>query len=201
MLFQAPSKIMKKGETVDLKELQDLSALQTKAGSKNVKLYLERIRKNLMTLMCQTDVVELSGDLNAFGGDKDVTANISKAVFGLFCVGNVLGIDVVQGMEKLASDTTARLTSPSSSSCQTALWSTEKKGSIEPDTSSTQSNNRSNDGKTTKIENYRQALRSPKDKADIELVWKSISGDKELSGQDKYQLQNEKKEALKRVAA
>jgi len=186
---------------VDLKELQKLSVLQTKAGSKNVKLYLERIRKNLMTLMCQTDVVELSGDLNAFGGDKDVTANISKAVFGLFCVGDVLGIDLAQGIEKLASDTKARLTSPSSSSCQTALWSTEKKGSIEPDTSSAQSNNRSNDGKTTKIENYRQALRSPKDKADIELVWKSISGDKELSGQDKYQLQNEKKEALKRVAA
>jgi hypothetical protein len=185
---------------VDLKELQDLSVLQTKAGSKNVKLYLERIRKNLMTLMCQTDVIELSGDLNAFGGDKDVTANISKAVFGLFCVGNVLGIDLAQGMEKLASDTTARLTSPSNS-CQAALWSTEKKGSTEPDTSSTQSNGRSNDAKAKKIENYRQALRSPKDKADIEHVWRNISEDKELTGQDKYQLQNEKKEALKRVAA
>ena len=121
---------LKKGETVDLKELQELSVLQTKAGPKNAKLYLERIRKNLMTLMCQTDVVELSGDLNAFGGDKDVTANISKAVFGLFCVGNVLGVDVALGMEKLASDTTARLTSPSSSSTellyrnwhQAALW-------------------------------------------------------------------------------
>ena len=84
---------------MDLKELQDLSVLQTKAGPKNAKLYLERIRKNLMTLMCQTDVIELSGDLNAFGGEKDVTANISKAVFGLFCVGNVLGIDVAQGIE------------------------------------------------------------------------------------------------------
>lgn len=186
---------------MDLKELQDLSVLQTKAGPKNAKLYLERIRKNLMTLMCQTDVIELSGDLNAFGGEKDVTANISKAVFGLFCVGNVLGIDIAQGMEKLASDTTARLTSPSSSSCQAALWTTEKKAGTEPDTSSKQSNNRSNDDKAKKIENYRQALRSPKDKADIELVWKSISEDKELTGQDKYQLQNEKKEALKRVAA
>ena len=195
---------------MDLKELQELSVLQTKAGPKNAKLYLERIRKNLMTLMYQTDVIELSEDLNAFGGDKDVTANISKAVFGLFCVGNVFGIDVAQGMEKLASDAMARLTPPSSSStdaavtetdCQAALWTTEKKAGTEPDTSSTQSNSRSNDSKAKKIENYRNALRSPKDKAAIELVWKSISEDKELSGQDKYQLQNEKKEALKRVAA
>jgi hypothetical protein len=202
--------MLKKGETVDLKELQELSVLQTKTGPKNAKLYLERIRKNLMTLMCQTDVVELSGDLNAFGGDKDVTTNISKAVFGLFCVGNVLGIDVTQGMEKLASDAIVRLTPPSSSSTdaavtetdsQTALWRTEKKAGTEPDTSSTQSNSRSSDNKAKKIENYKHALRSPKDKAAIELVWKSISEDKELSGQDKYQLQNEKKEALKRVAA
>lgn len=195
---------------MDLKELQELSGLQTKAGPKSSKLYLEKIRKNLMTLMCQTDVVELSGDLNAFGGDKDVQANISKAVFGLFCVGNNLGIDVAQGMEKLASDAIARLTPPSSSStdaavtetdCQAALWTTEKKAGTEPDTSSTHSNSRSNDSKAKKIENYRNALRSPKVKAAIELVWKSISEDKELSGQDKYQLQNEKKEALKRVAA
>ena len=96
-----------KGGTVDLKELQELSVLQTKAGPKNAKLYLEKIRKNLMTLMCQTDVVELSGDLNAFGGDKDVTANISKAVFGLFCVGNVLGVGVALGMEKFAADVIA----------------------------------------------------------------------------------------------
>ena len=202
--------ILEKGETVDLKELQELSVLQTKAGPKNAKLYLERIRKNLMTLMCQTDVVELSGDLNAFGGDKDVTANISKAVFGLFCVGNVLGVNVAQGMEKLASDAISRLTPPPSSStdavvtetdCQAALWTTEKKAGTAPDTSSTQNNGRSNDSRAKKIENYRHALRSPKDKADIELVWRNISEDKELTGQDKYQLQNEKKEALKRAAA
>ena len=195
---------------MDLKELQELSVLQTKTGPKNARLYLERIRKNLMTLMCQTDVVELSGDLNAFGGDKDVTANISKAVFGLFCIGNVLGVDVALGMEKFASDVIARLTPASSSSTdaavtetdpQAALWKTEKKAGTELDTSSTQSNSRSNDSKAKKIENYGHALRSPKDKAAIELVWKNISEDKELSGQDKYQLQNEKKEALKRVAA
>jgi hypothetical protein len=186
---------------VDLKEFQNLSVLQTKTGPKNAKLYLERIRKNLMSLMCQTDVIELSGDLNAFGGDKDVTANISKAVFGLFCVGNVLGIDVAQGIEKLASDTTSRLASTSTPSCQADLWTTEKKDVTENDTSSAQSNGRGNDSREKKIENYRQALRSPKDRAAIELVWKSISEDRELNGQDKYQLQNEKKEALKRVAA
>ena len=46
-----------RGEAVDLKELQKLSVLQTNAGPKNAKVYLERIRKNLMTLMCQTDIV------------------------------------------------------------------------------------------------------------------------------------------------
>ncbi len=194
---------------MDLKELQELSVLQTKAGPKNAKLYLEKIRKNLMTLMCQTDVVELSGDLNAFGGDKDVTANISKAVFGLFCVGNVLGVDVAQGIEKHASVVMARLTPTSSSSTdaavtetdpQAALWTTEKKADTEPDTLS-QSSSRSSDNKAMKIDNYKQAFKSQKDKAAIELVWKNISEDKELSGQDKYQLQNDKKEALKRVAA
>ncbi len=228
--------MLKKGEIVDLKELQKLSGLQTKAGPKNAKLYLERIRKNLMTLMCQTDVVELSGDLNAFGGDKDVTANISKAVFGLFCVGNVLGVDVAQGIEKHASVVMARLTPPSSSSTdsavtetdrQTAPGTTEKKGGTPPDassqhtaskpdrtasakaqqeqkeqdTSKSQSSSRSSDNKAKKIENYKLAFKSPKDKAAIELVWKDISEDEELSGQDKYQLQNDKKEALKRVAA
>lgn len=186
---------------MDLKELQKLSVLQTKAGPKNIKLYLDRIRKNLMTLMCQTDVIELSGDLNAFGGDKDVTANISKAVFGLFCVGNVLGIDVAQGIEKLASDTTTRLASTSRSSCQADLWTTENKDGTEPATSSAQNKGMGSETKEKKIEQYRQALRGPKDRAAIELVWKSISEDKELNGQDKYQLQSEKKEALKRVAA
>jgi len=150
---------------VDLKEFQYLSVLQTKTGPKNAKLYLERIRKNLMTLMCQADVIELSGDLNAFGGDKDVTANITKAVFGLFCVGSVLGLDVAQGMEKLASDTTARLASTSTASCQADLWTTEKKDIRENDSSSAQSNGRGNDSsREKKIENYRQALRSSKDK-------------------------------------
>ena len=221
---------------MDLKELQELSVLQTKAGPKNAKLYLEKIRKNLMTLMCQTDVVELSGDLNAFGGDKDVTANISKAVFGLFCVGNVLGVDVAQGIEKHASVVMARLTPPSSSSTdsaatetdrETALGTAEKKAGTPPDdsfqhissqpdrtssakaqpgqkkqdTSKSQSSRGSSDNKAKKIENYKLAFKSPKDKAAIELVWKDISEDKELSGQDKYQLQNEKEEALKRVAA
>ncbi len=194
---------------MDLKELQELSVLQMKAGPKNAKLYLEKIRKNLMTLMCQTDVVELSGDLNAFGGDKDVTANISKAVFNLFCVGNVLGLDVALGMEKFASDVIARLTPLLSSSTdaavtetdrQAGLWTTEKKADTEPNSSS-QSSSRSSDNKAKKIDNYKQAFKSQKDKAAIELVWKNISEDKELSGQDKYQLQNEKKEALKRVAA
>jgi len=186
---------------VNLKEMQELSVLQTKTGPKNAKLYLEKIRKNLMTLMCQTDVIELSGDLNAFGGDKDVTANISKAVFGLFCLGNILGIDVSQGVEKLASDTRERLTSVSRSSCQADLWTTEKKDDTEPNTSSAQENDSGADSKAKKIENYRNALRNPRDRAAIDLVWKSISEDKELNGQDKYQLQNEKKEALKRVAA
>lgn len=206
--------IAEKGVTVDLKELQQLSVLQTKAGPKSAKPYLERIRKNLMTLMCQTDVVNLIGDLNAFGGDKDVTTNIGKAVLGLFCVGSVLGVDVALGIEKLASDTAARLAHPSGSSSdkstdsagketgsQADPWTTGKKVSTEPDASSTESKGGSDDSKARKIENYRNALRHPKHKAAIELVWKSISEDRELSGQDKYQLQNEKKEALKRVAA
>ena len=180
--------------------MQKLSVLQTKAGPKNIKPYLDRIRKNLMTLMCQADIIELSGDLNAFGGDKDVTANISKAIFGLLCAGNVLGIDVSQGIEKLASDTTTRLASASRSSCQADLWTTENKDGADA-TSSAQNTGMDNDSKAKKIEKYRQALRDPKDRAAIELVWKSISEDKELNGQDKYQLQSEKKEALKRVAA
>jgi hypothetical protein len=201
--------MLEKGGTVDLKELKELSVLQMKAGPKNANLYLEKIRKNLMTLMCQTDVVELSGDLNAFGGDKDVTANISKAVFGLFCVGNVLGVGVALGMEKFAADVIARLTPTSSSSTdaavtetdpQAALWTTGKKADTEPDTSS-QSSSGGSDNKAKKIDNYKHAFKSLKDKAAIELVWKNISEDKELSGQDKYQLQNEKKEALKRGAA
>jgi hypothetical protein len=193
---------------VDLKELQKLSISQTKAGPKNAKLYLDKIRKNLMTLMCQTDVIELSGDLNAFGGEKDVTANISKAVFGLFCVGNVLGVDVAAGLEKFASYVIAKLASASMSSTEAAvtrrdpqadLWTTEKKADTETDTSS-QSGSKSSDNKAKKIENYRRALKSQKDKAGIELIWKNISEDEDLSGQDKYQLQNDKKEALKRVA-
>jgi 1,2-phenylacetyl-CoA epoxidase PaaB subunit len=200
--------MLKKGGNVDLRELQELSVSQTKAGPKNAKLYLDKIRKNLMTLMCQTDIIELSGDLNAFGGEKDAVANISKAVFGLFCVGNILGVDVALGMEKFASDVIAKLASASISSSESGvtrrdpqadLWTTEKTADIESDTSS-QSGSKSSDNKAKKIENYRRAFKSQKDKAGIELIWKNISEDEDLSGQDKYQLQNDKKEALKRVA-
>jgi hypothetical protein len=70
------------------------------------KIFLDKIRKNLMTLICQADIAELTGDLNAFGGEKDVASNISKAVFGLFCLGSVFGVSVSEAIERYVADVT-----------------------------------------------------------------------------------------------
>jgi hypothetical protein len=90
-----------------LKTLHALTSLQVKSVPNAVpKIFLDKIRKNLMTLICQADIAELTGDLNAFGGEKDVASNISKAVFGLFCLGSVFGVSVSEAIERYAADVT-----------------------------------------------------------------------------------------------
>lgn len=72
------------------------------------KKVLDKVRKNLWTLTCQSDVVEMTGVIEDFGGEKDVETSIARAIFGLLCFGAIHGVNVPQKLEKIAGDLAAK---------------------------------------------------------------------------------------------
>lgn len=70
---------------------------------------LNKVRRPLWTITCQQDVVEMTGVIEDFGGDKDVKTNICKAVFHLLCFASLHRLNLSEEMDKLVAETTAKL--------------------------------------------------------------------------------------------
>jgi hypothetical protein len=167
------------------------------------KVMAEKLRRHLWTLTCQADIVELTGEIDDFGGDRDVGTNIGKAIVSLLCLGHLLGMDPETAIATIVTELTGhaapgRQTTDSGfpAALSSAVESAVKKefndaaGSVaNPDAGETPSS----------IEFYRTSFREAKERSDIENIWKAVSEDKSLTGQEKFQLQADKKEALKRL--
>lgn len=106
-------------QNLAVKEVEDFLASdgseeqQKLERRKTQKKVIDRVRKNLWTLTCQADVVEMTGELSDFGGEQDVEGSIARAIFGLMCFGAIHGVQISQGIEKLASELRAKYNIPS----------------------------------------------------------------------------------------
>ena len=198
-----------------LKTLHALTSLQVKSVPNAVpKIFLDKIRKNLMTLICQADIAELTGDLNAFGGEKDVASNISKAVFGLFCLGSVFGVSVSEAIERYAADVTKRLAAgqtaekepqPQSEKREDKHDSTapQEGGKQSPDPAPTGAKPTKDSAQSAKEEttkSYDRKLRDAKTLSELNSLWKKeIVPDQSLQGKDKAPLSKVFEECKKRL--
>ena len=203
---------------MDTKQIRELAAAHlAKHPSDTTKVYLDKVRKNLIMLLCQSDTIELTGSVAAFGGEKDVEQSISRAVFSLFCAAEKLGVNVETGLGQLAAvlgksvvsetsdvkpqgpDKTATPDAGDALEPDAAQAETKKgppKQDPPPSTSAP-----AGDSKAKKLEMYKTSFSAAKDKEAVDKTWKDIIADKELSGPDKAQLQHDKKAALERLAA
>ena len=203
---------------MDTKEIKELAATHlAKQPSDTTKVYLDKVRKNLIMLLCQSDTIELTGSVAAFGGEKDVEQSISRAIFSLFCAAQKLGVNVDAGLGKLVAalgksavsetpdvkpqepDETATPATRDAHEPVATPAETKKEPPKQDPPSSTSSP--AGDSKAKKLEMYKTSFSAAKGKEAVDKTWKDIIGDKELSGPDKAQLQNEKKAALERLAA
>ena len=88
---------------------------------------MDKVRKNLWTLTGQSDVVEATGEIEDFGGEKDVEGNLAKAIFGLLCVGTVLGVNVPKRLGQIVFDLAGNGESGESASSSEASASSSDK--------------------------------------------------------------------------
>ncbi|MBA4372275.1 MAG: hypothetical protein C0402_05385 [Thermodesulfovibrio sp.] len=184
------------------------------------KVMADKLRRHLWTLTCQTDIVELTGVLDDFGGDKDVGANIGKAVVALFCLGHLMGMDAKVAIDTIASELgvppdskPAQKTGANTPPVESAIGGKEgstpaeraKEGGGTQRSTSSAGDSHDKPGDDTggdkgrRIETYRKAFADAKEKQTTERIWKAIFEDKELTGQEKFQLQTDKKEAMQRL--
>lgn len=200
---------------LNLEDVKEIASQQSKSYQ-NRKLLLDKIRKNLMTLMCQTDVVEITGNVEAFGGDKDVSANLGKAVFGLFCLGATLNVDVTASLEKLITDINAKQKKDRADGTQEKTGAahdkpegaeTGEKGKNQPgpDTAkpgdSKDTASPGSDAKAKNIERYKKSFQEAKSLDEVKKIANEIRDDTSLDGKEKYSLEPVKKEAVKRLSA
>lgn len=96
---------------MELGTIKEVASAHVKSLGDNVSasLFNKGLRTNLITLLCQSETVEAVGTVEVFGGTKDVIDNMGRAVLNLFCVAEVLGVDLATGIEKAVSNTKAKL--------------------------------------------------------------------------------------------
>lgn len=207
--------------------IKEVASAHVKSHGDNVSvsIFNKGLRTNLITLLCQSETVEAVGTVEVFGGSKDVASNMGRAVLNLFCVAEVLGVDLSTGIERALSDVRTKLSSTEGAaersqkaqktedkSTETTNSETEaaaadekeKLGDEEKPAGAGQQANADNgasggDEKDKKIETYRTAFKEAKLPTDVRTVWNNVVQDKDLTGPDRFILQNDKKEAEKRV--
>lgn len=160
------------------------------------KKYLDKIRKNLFDLLCQSDEKELIGGVSDFGGKEDVGNAIAKAVMNLFALGASFDVDVAASIEKIMpgkKEPTAGTDIPKASAAK-----------AEPKAQQPAQPPKAEQGsgsKATKIQMYKNSFDSAKTKSEVEKIWRSdVVPDKSLTGVEKAGLGKYKDEAKKQKA-
>lgn len=183
---------------MDLKQL-DL-AVKEAAGKEPAppKKYLDKIRKNLFNLLCQSDEKELIGGVADFGGKEEVGEAIAKAVMNLFALGASFDVDVAASIEKVMpgkKETTAGIDIPKvQDKAQEPMLKVDVSKPVQPPKV-----DQASGSKATKIQMYKNAIDEAKSEGDIRKIFnKDIGPDKALDGKDKAALGEHMKNALKK---
>ncbi len=182
-----------------------------------VTVICNRIRKNLITLLAQSDIAELSGSVEAFGGDTDVAANIGSAVFGLFCLAERLSVDSAAAVSRYPALSGIGAVSPTATALsvappvQPAAAPAAEKAAPAPASSppavtaaaveSAPPETAVPAGKDARIAFYKKHFSEAKSRADADAVWRDVRDDKQLDGKDKFSLQADYKAACQQHAA
>ena len=171
------------------------------------KLFLDKIRKNLIILMCQTDEAEILGKIDAFGGERAVSYDISRAVLNLFALARSLDVSLSPELNALSAKIEGRINaagesdngSASANPAPANIPDTAQKPASQSTEAPPDDKSGPEDGVAKRIEMYTNAMNNANSREEIALVWKEVAADKLLKGPDKASLQKVKDEAIKHL--
>jgi len=165
----------------DLKTAAEKKVKETAYPS--AETFLKRIRKNLFSLLCQSDFAEAGTDVDLFGGKEAVAQSIAKTVLNFYCLGEVLGVDIKSAIQEEIKKTMgdAGFNPPEHIKEVPPAIVKEEKAAVPPK------------------ERYKAEFAAAKTEDIVKNVWKQVSADKTLPGADKFALQNDYRMALERL--
>ena len=73
-------------------------------SSKTPKILLDKIRKDLFVLLAQSDVAEITGNLEDVGGKAVVEKDVAKAILNLIAVSEIYDIDIYGAVTGLLAE-------------------------------------------------------------------------------------------------
>jgi len=187
------------------------------------RMYLDRVRRNLMALLCKDEIREITGTVDDFGGKESLTDDVKKAVLNLFCLAEVLKVDLAAGLDAefgptaKAEETDRREETGAQVTEKTTPFQSGKTHQVEKEAShceaamgtgkpggqsSEGSHASSANGKENLKETYRKFFRETGSLEQVEHTWKKeIARNKEFDGKDKAELQPDYAAAKKRLSA
>ena len=182
----------------DLKTAAEKKVKETAYPS--AETFLKRIRKNLFSLLCQSDFAEAGTDVDLFGGKEAVAQSIAKTVLNFYCLGEVLGVDIKSAIQEEIKKTMgdAGFNPPEHIKEVPPAIVKEEKAAVPP-SQPVQEEKTNADTSLPPKERYKAEFAAAKTEDIVKNVWKQVSADKTLPGADKFALQNDCRTALERL--
>lgn len=167
----------------------------------SAETYLKKIRKNLIRLLCQSDFAEAGTDVDLFGGKEAVSESIAKAVLDLYCLGEVLGVDIKAAIQKEVKKVLgdAGFNPPGHIKEAPPAAAPKEEQAADAAVQPVQEEKTAPCDSLPPKERYKAEFAAAKTEDIVKNVWKQVSADKTLPGADKFALQNDYREALGRV--
>ncbi|MEC4685381.1 MAG: hypothetical protein VST71_06590 [Nitrospirota bacterium] len=171
------------------------------------KLFLDKIRKNLIVLMSQTDEAEILGKIDVFGGERAVAYDIGRAILNLFALARSLDVSLAPELNALSTKIEGQINatvrpdngSAAAKPAPATIPDTTQKPASQSTATPSDDNSGSEDGVAKRIEMYTNGMNNAKGREEIAQIWKEVAADKLLKGPDKASLQGVKDEAIKRL--
>jgi hypothetical protein len=209
------------GGFMNVRRLAQIAAEKISAAQNpSPRRYLDNIRRNLMSLLCKDEKLEVTGTVDDFGGMQTLTGDIAKAVMNLFCLAEVFKLDLAAAIEAEFGD---KEEEPGKQE-QTAGTATEKAPRLNGDggqegeneqedssasnaektdelTAGTSSGSSGGNGNDKLKQTYRKFFAEATSIELVEQTWKKeIAGNRDFDGKDKAELQPDYAAAKKRLS-
>ena len=206
---------------MNVRRLAQIAAEKISAAQNpSPRRYLDNIRRNLMSLLCKDEKLEVTGTVDDFGGMQTLTGDIAKAVMNLFCLAEVFKLDLAVAIEAEFDDkeeepdkqeqtagTAAEKTPPlngdggqqgEKKSADSTAADARKADASTADNSRSSSGGNGNDKLK---QTYRKFFAEATTLELVEQTWKKeIAGNRDFDGKDKAELQPDYAAAKKRLS-